>query len=203
MILDAAANVLDREGVNDTSLNAIAQEAGVVKSGLYRYFESREEILLELMISDVQVMCAALSEVVTGPMDVDQVSDLISEGFTDRPRLCLLTSRMASTLEHNITGDTIRAVKRRLNACSEEVSQAIRRAIPHWTPEESRRGMRMIFVLVAGLYPMTHPPAHVKSVMNEPEFQDVVPEFVPSVRVAARAMFRGIESMALQRQNGI
>ena len=38
--------------------------------------------------------------------------------------------------------------------------------------------------------------------MNEPEFQDVVPEFVPSVRVAARAMFRGIESMALQRQNG-
>ena len=203
MILDAAARVLDRDGFNDTSLNAIAQEAGVVKSGLYRYFESREEILIELLLSDVHEMCAAFRTAVTGQMDVDRLAALMAEGFIDRPRLCLLTSRMASTLEHNITGDTIRVLKRRMNDCAEEVAQAMCRAVPHWTVPDCHSGLRMVYVLVAGLYPMTNPPAHVKCVMDDPEFEGTTPKFADTVRFAAKAMFRGIESISRDRQAGV
>lgn len=203
MILDAATRVLDRDGFNDTSLNAIAQEAGVVKSGLYRYFESREEILLELMVSDVTAMCTAFSDAVTGQMGVDRLADLMADCFIDNPRLCLLTSRMASTLEHNITGDTIRGVKRRLNECSDVVATAMCRAIPHWAIGDCHNGLRMVYVLVAGLYPMTNPPQHVRAVMDEPEFCNSAPDFAPNVRYAMLAMFRGIESITLARQSGV
>ena len=203
MILDAAANVLDRDGFNDTSLNAIAQEAGVVKSGLYRYFESREEILIELMVSDVQEMCASVSDAVTGQMSVDALADLLASAFVDRPRLCLLTSRMASTLEHNITGETIRSLKRRLNACADIVAAAMCRAIPHWEEGDCQRVLRMSYVLVSGLYPMTNPPEHVRVVVDEDEFCGTQPEFEPTVRFAILAMFRGIESITQGRQSGL
>jgi len=52
-ILQAASDVLARDGIEATSLNAIARQAGMVKSNIYRYFESREEILLRLMLLDL------------------------------------------------------------------------------------------------------------------------------------------------------
>lgn len=199
MILDAAARVLDRDGFNDTSLNAIAQEAGVVKSGLYRYFESREEILLELMVSDVQELTAAFRESIRGPMDLDDVAALIAGSFIDRPRLCLLTSRMASTLEHNITGETIRMLKRRLNACSADMAEDICRAIPHWQMDDCLQGLRMTYMLVAGLYPMSCPPAHVQAVLDEPEFCSGPPEFVVTVGHGAQVICRGLDTLARER----
>ncbi|QPH53852.1 TetR family transcriptional regulator [Pontivivens ytuae] len=200
MILDAAARVLERDGFNGTSLNAIAQEAGVVKSGLYRYFESREEILLELLVADVQDLCNAFEQRIDGQSSVSHVADVMAECFIERPQLCLLTSRMASVLEHNITGDTIRGMKRRLNACSAQVADSLCRAIPHWQPEEAHRGLMMLYMMIAGLYPMTHPPEHVAVVLREPEFCDNVPDFEPTVRFAAQAMLRGIENIAQERR---
>ncbi|WP_316014482.1 TetR/AcrR family transcriptional regulator [Roseobacter sp. HKCCA0434] len=199
MILDAAERVLERDGFNDASLNAIAQEAGVVKSGLYRYFESREEILLELLVADLQAMVAEFADDVTGPIEVARLGEMMAEGFISHPRLCLLVSRMASVLEHNITGDTIRAIKRRLNACAEETAQTMCRAVPHWQEEEARRGVMMLYVLVSGLYPMANPPAHVRDVLCEVEFRDSAMEFEPTVRFAAQAMLRGIDAMARAR----
>ncbi|SOH94563.1 transcriptional regulator, TetR family [Monaibacterium marinum] len=203
MILDAAARVLDRDGFNETSLNSIAQEAGVVKSGLYRYFESREEILIELMLSDMQDMCDAFAQDVTEQLDVDRLAQITADCFVDRPRLCLLISRMASTLEYNITCETIRGFKRKMNECTDSVAASMNRAIPHWSLDDCHNALRMQYVLVSGLFPMTCPPAHVKRVLDEPEFCSMSQEFEPAVRYATQAMFRGVDSIAMQRHSGV
>ena len=51
-ILQAAAALVEREGLEKTGLNAIAREAGISKANIYRYFESREAILLHLVLED-------------------------------------------------------------------------------------------------------------------------------------------------------
>ncbi|MEL6678838.1 MAG: TetR family transcriptional regulator [Pseudomonadota bacterium] len=192
VILDSAARVLARKGLADTSLNAIAQEAGVVKSGLYRYFESREEILLRLLISDLEAMVETLEETVTGPTPVEDLAGLVADGFAQRPQLCLLTSATASTLEHNITGDTLRDVKRQLLAIAARTATALSRGAPHLSVEANTQAIRMIFALVAGLYPMTTPAPHVAKILEEPEFEGLKADFHTSLRFATISMFAGI-----------
>jgi len=48
-IIAAATSVLGRQGYSDTSLKEIAREAGVAPGLLHYYFESKEELLLEVV----------------------------------------------------------------------------------------------------------------------------------------------------------
>ena len=48
-ILDTAAAMLDVMPVSEVSLNELSRRAGLAKSNVLRYFESREAILLELL----------------------------------------------------------------------------------------------------------------------------------------------------------
>ena len=54
-ILDAAGVLLDEYGLDGTGLNAIARQAGLSKPNLYVYFESREAILLRLLLNEASV----------------------------------------------------------------------------------------------------------------------------------------------------
>ncbi|HEX4291540.1 MAG TPA: helix-turn-helix domain-containing protein, partial [Trebonia sp.] len=48
-ILDTAAAMLDLMPVSEVTLNELSRRAGLAKSNVLRYFESREAILLELL----------------------------------------------------------------------------------------------------------------------------------------------------------
>lgn len=68
-IIRAAAAVLARQGYGDTSLKDVAREAGVAPGLLHYYFESKQELLLEVvvrleheMISDWQAAVADIDD---------------------------------------------------------------------------------------------------------------------------------------------
>jgi AcrR family transcriptional regulator len=48
-VLDAAATVFAREGVRQTSMLAIAQEAGVASGTVYQYFADKEDVFRRLL----------------------------------------------------------------------------------------------------------------------------------------------------------
>src|SRR5918997_4578595 len=48
-LLDVALDVFARSGYHDTSMNDIADAAGVTKPVLYQHFESKRELYLELL----------------------------------------------------------------------------------------------------------------------------------------------------------
>ena len=87
-ILNAAAVLLDARGINGTSLNAIARAVGLSKANLYRYFESREAMLLELMLREQAAWADELSELLeplAGKDDLDEfVAKLKLLGFDCR-----------------------------------------------------------------------------------------------------------------------
>jgi AcrR family transcriptional regulator len=47
-IIEIAAELFDRNGFHDTTMQAIADQAGVRKASLYYYFRSKDDILAEL-----------------------------------------------------------------------------------------------------------------------------------------------------------
>src|SRR5262245_14062240 len=82
-ILAAAAELFDDEGPQGAGLNAIASKAGFTKSNVYRYFESREEVLLSLLLRELEAFVprieARLADVAPG--DIDAIANVTAETF--------------------------------------------------------------------------------------------------------------------------
>lgn len=193
-ILVAARVVLERDGWDQTTLAGIAAEAGVVKSGLYRYFESREEILLRLLIVEMEDMVADIGTRVSGPMARDALAKVFAGGFIAHPMACLLISRAASVLENNVGTETMVDIKRRLMALGLDAGAIINRGAPDLGPERAAEAAQMVYVMVAGLWPMSHPPAHVAQVLQRPEFAGLHLDFAGAIERASCAMFAGLSS---------
>ena len=92
-IVDAAARLFEKKGLAGTSLSAIARATCISKAALYRYFESREAIFLELLtedyeewIGDLEVQLAPLA----GSDDHEAVSEVLVHTLAARPRLATL-----------------------------------------------------------------------------------------------------------------
>ena len=65
-ILDAAADMLAEMPVAQVSLNELSRRAGLAKSNVLRYFDSREAVLLELLNSAWQEWLGQLEEILAG-----------------------------------------------------------------------------------------------------------------------------------------
>jgi AcrR family transcriptional regulator len=78
-ILDAAAKVLARRGYAGTQLSEIAREAGTQAGSLYYHFESREELLEEVLHEGVRQSFARVRTVVAAlPRDSTSLDRLIA-----------------------------------------------------------------------------------------------------------------------------
>ena len=61
-ILDAARTVFSRKGYAETSVDDVAEGAGVAKGTLYLYFKSKEDLYLAALASDLRTMAAEARE---------------------------------------------------------------------------------------------------------------------------------------------
>ncbi|MFT4050239.1 MAG: TetR/AcrR family transcriptional regulator [Solirubrobacterales bacterium] len=78
-ILDAALRCLGRDGYAATSLSRVADEAGVSKRMVLYYFDSREDLFVQLTRSIGERLIALLEDAVAGIQDPAEV---VSAGFS-------------------------------------------------------------------------------------------------------------------------
>ncbi len=194
-ILRAATHVLDRDGIDAVTLAAIAKEAGVVKSNLYRYFESREEILFRLMIIET----AALTETGLKNLealkrrgDIAAIAQTFATDCAQNPRFCLLISHMAPILEHNISVQQLIEMKKEAVGLLLQTASALHRALPALGEAGSIEAVHMIIHHIAGLWPMANPPAPVEEALQHPDLAFLKQDYLQSMIAATEVILEGI-----------
>jgi AcrR family transcriptional regulator len=193
-LLAAAAELFDAEGPLGAGLNAIAARAGFTKSNVYRYFESREEVLLSLFLEEMNQLVPALAAAIaaTPEDDLDALAAVVTQQFASRPRLGQLTSILSSTLEANVSEDTIVAVKRTMGGMAADMAAALRTRLPKASAEDALWAITMIGALVAGLWPGAHPAPAAERVLSRPEFARHRPNIERDLPRAVRALLTSI-----------
>ncbi|MBO0865668.1 MAG: TetR/AcrR family transcriptional regulator, partial [Mycobacterium sp.] len=122
-ILDAAAAIINEEGIEAATTRAIADRAGVSYPSLYRFFADRDEILERLCFRHLSEL-AALGEAAERTWEIHSVADLF-EAELDRlvayyrehpnaARLWLVGR--SSTIVLNQTRANMRALAERMHA---------------------------------------------------------------------------------------
>lgn len=194
-LLAAAAELFDGEGPQGAGLTAIAARAGFTKSNVYRYFESREDVLLQLFLREMAQMVEALETGLAriGEGDIDAIAELVAAQFAGRSRLGHLTSIVSTTLEANVSEDRIVATKREMGGLSGRIAAALSARLPGTTLDDCVWVVTMLGGLVAGIWPGANPAAPAAAqVLSRPEFAPLRPDIERDLKRAARALLASI-----------
>jgi AcrR family transcriptional regulator len=166
-ILGAAAAMLAEMPVAEVTLNELSRRAGLAKSNVLRYFESREAVLLELLDSAWQDWLAQLDAeladaVVAGDpvaLRADQLAAAVAASLAARPMLCDLISAQAAVLERNVSPEVAAQYKRASIAGISALGALLLRSVPELGEPDAFRLAGAAVMTTAAVWPHTQPSA--------------------------------------------
>ena len=192
-ILAAAAELFDAEGPQGAGLNAIAAKAGFTKSNLYRYFESREDVLLSLFLDeftrftiDIETRLAELDG------GIKKIARVAARTFESYPRLGALISILTTVLEQNVSEETVVNLKRASAENVARIGKAIHDQLPKSQLDDCIWVAGMLGTVVAGMWPSAHPGTVAAEVLARPEFAHLKPTIDRDLERVTRALLKSI-----------
>ena len=201
-ILSATSRLIERGGVPAAGLTAIAKEAGLSKANLYRYFESREAILLELFESEIAAWSnhfAKLLGGLTGPADIAAVAQAVADSLQDREIYCSLFSALAPDLESRLSEPLLIRSRRSLREAFVGLIEPLRSALPHLSKSQLNEFLTMHAMFQAGIWSHATPGKALAEVMEREEFIGMRMNFPERVRWHALILLMGLESVSQPR----
>ncbi len=166
-ILGAAAAMLAEMPVAEVTLNELSRRAGLAKSNVLRYFESREAVLLELLDSAWQDWLAQLDAELAGAVvagdpvasRADQLAAAVAASLAARPMLCDLISAQAAVLERNVSPQVAAQYKRASIAGISALGALLLRSVPELGEADAFRLAGAAVMTTAAVWPHTQPSA--------------------------------------------
>jgi AcrR family transcriptional regulator len=194
-ILGAARDLARRDGVRNVSLADIAGRVGIHKSALLRYFETREQIFLELTAAAwrewVQALHAELDQAERGSADL--VADIFAGSFGDRPLLCDLIAHTPLNLERNVSPEAVRRYKLTSLGAVEEAAALVQRVLPALTVDEGREFVAALASLAGAVWQIANPPpALAELYVSDPDLGHACVDLVPRLRRTAEILLAGL-----------
>lgn len=186
LLLEAARQLLaESRTEQELSLNELAKRAGMAKSNVYRYFESREAILLELLRQEWTSWFGELKTAVDkmrlpppGPKPnprhrrdftrVDKLVKRLAETMAARPLLGRLCSILSSVLEQNVSADTVRAFKLESVEFVKVLAAYLHEKAPELSTAQYEELFHTGFPALVGLWAFAHPAPAVADVLDDP-----------------------------------
>jgi AcrR family transcriptional regulator len=157
-ILAAAAELARASAVRAVSLGDIARKVDLAKSNLLRYFESREDIFLTLLLREWEGFTSAAAQ------RPDAAG--LAHALAGRPFFCDLLGEQSAVLEHNVSGEAVRTFRAR----SIELVRALAADVATTTGVADADAFEVVaasLLLAAGLHPLTNPSPRVVAIYAE------------------------------------
>lgn len=129
-LLDSAASLIQRKGLSNFTMDALATEAGVSNPLIYKYFDTRIELLQELLSREYETYSRDVREKISQAQTYEEITRLF----------------VALNFEQALKGDILSLLRNQPD---------IRVAIAERVAIEDRRIGRFLVEKLAESYPMT------------------------------------------------
>ena len=167
-ILAAARGLAGDRPVRDISLGDIARRVGLAKSNLLRYFESREDIFLCLLLREWESWRANLTvRLRSGRATANSVARTIARTIAERPLFCDLVSEMSAVLERNVSVGAVQAFKSESLDKVDDLGAVVAGRVPDLQDDYGRETIAAALIITAGLWPIANPAPRVAAMFAE------------------------------------
>jgi AcrR family transcriptional regulator len=199
-ILGAARELALRDGVRAVSLADIAARVGIHKSALLRYFETREQIFLELTAEAWRDWTAALHAGLdavepdaAAPGAAALVAEVFARSFGDRPLLCDLIAHTPLNLERNVSPEAVRRYKLTSLGAVDEAAAIVHRVLPELTLTEGGEFVAALASLAGAVWQIANPTAALAEFYaSDPALARACVDLTPRLRRTAEILLAGL-----------
>jgi AcrR family transcriptional regulator len=173
-LLDTARSLLlDMPDVHDLGINELARGAQMTKSNVYRYFESSEAVLLDVLVEEFRLWLPDLRKALNRDRKrggtIEHIARAFAATMAARPLLCRLASIFPSILEHNISAERMAEFKHGLLAVRKQTALDFHACMPSVSAASFDRFIHLALPLAIGLWPLSHPARIAADVIALPE----------------------------------
>ncbi|MEZ0052306.1 AcrR family transcriptional regulator [Mycobacterium sp. MAA66] len=194
-ILDAAQHLGAARGVSQVTLTEIAEAVGMHKSAMLRYFETREEIFLQLTATAWQEWSRCVRHQLTAlqtPAPAD-VADVFAETLTARGFFCDLLAQTPLHLERNVSVDAVRGYKLIALAEFSEIVAALRQSLPALSAESAGDAVATATSLAGSFWHIATPGPEVAALYrSDPQLAHAIVEIRPRLTRILTALLDGM-----------
>jgi AcrR family transcriptional regulator len=200
-ILGAAAAMLTEMPVAEVTLNELSRRAGLAKSNVLRYFESREAVLLELLDSAWQDWLAQLDGDLAGAVEpvvpvtarCARLAGAIAASLAARPVLCDLISAQAAVLEHNVSPQVAAQYKQATMTGIAALGGLVLRCVPELGEPDAVKLAGAAVIIAGALWPHTRPSAAMLAAYEaDPELAALRLDFTATLGEMLEVMSAGL-----------
>ena len=198
-ILATAREMLDHLPPAEVSLRELSRRVGLSKSNVVRYFPTREAVFLAVLTEDwdawLSAVEAALPAVDTHRLPratQELTATAIAQTLGGHQRFCGLLAVCQAVLEHNVPPETAHQFKTAALARLNRLAGLVRSRLPGLGDAESFEFAGIVWVLVAGAWPMARPSPVVATVLAEPQFTPMRIEFTDALTRTLTVVLAGL-----------
>lgn len=175
-LLDVTRLLLEIENnLNSLSLNQIARSAKMAKANIYRYFESREALLLELLWDEWQIWFqefqTSWTKTQKNKKNFKFLIKSLAHSLSSRELLCNLTTALPSVLEKNLSEDAIRDFKFKSISFFGEVATYLEECSGEMCTSDYAILLQDTCSFICGIYPFARPNSTVEKVLQDPKLR--------------------------------
>jgi AcrR family transcriptional regulator len=207
-ILGTAAAMLTEMPVAEVTLNELSRRAGLAKSNVLRYFESREAVLLELLDSAWRDWLANLEESLPAAVDAaaplagrgDQLAAALAASLAARPVLCDLLSAQAAVLERNVSPQVAGDHKRASLANVAALGRLALGCVPEFGEDDAFRLAGAALMMAGAVWPSAQPSAAMLTAYEaDPALASMRLDFTATLRDAYEVLIAGLLARAARQ----
>lgn len=213
-IFAAATRLATTKGVREVTVTAIADEVGMHKSAMLRYFETREDIFLRLAGTAWYDWSAAVREQLEAITpcphpDGEQwaetarsIAGTLAQSLVARPLFCDLLAHTPLNLERNVSTDTVRTFKKGAIAEVASIGATIS-AITPLDADQARSVVTTATSMAGALWQMAAPGTQLRAFYEtDPELSHSIIDVEPRLTDILIALLTGYATGAVCRAAG-
>jgi len=198
-ILVVARELAEITPYADITMDAVARRAGLGKSTLYGYFETKEELFIALVDAEFAKWFADVSMRVVGVTDFKEMSSLICSTILERQMLMGLLAVLHPVIEHGIDRETAIRFKTLFLERTTVTGRALETAMPFLGPGGGLQFLVLLHALVIGLTHMSNPSPVCAGVLADPEFAPIRVMFEKPLALGVSVLLAGFAVTATAR----
>ena len=155
-IIAAAKRLFDGMGYDEITLASIAKEAEFTRSNLYKYYKTKDEIFLEIIIGYMAAWREDLQQSFQGKeFSINEFAHIMARSYREHEKLLDSLTVLFVFIEKNVSLENLTEFKRGLKQEMEALVEMLCQAMPALSPQQALEFIIMQVAAANGLYPMT------------------------------------------------
>lgn len=193
-LLRAAAAAFVGRSYASVTVAEIARGAGLAKGTVYLYFETKEELFLQLVLDQLGDWLDEVERELTAEtalLSAEALARLLARTLVRREQLTRLLAILHAVLEQNIPAAVARAFKRELLVRTSRAGALLERRFLDFEPGDGARFLLHLHAATIGLHQMAHPSPEIAALLAGPELSPLRIDFPQALQAHTAALLRG------------